>query len=300
MDYLSRLEDEKEAIKEVENGFGVDLLHRLHNLQKIIIVKGAYQLINRRIFGAGEYGSIPVTAPLSSWKGDSLSLSSRNHAYRSVLYATSAQKWRFDGIAGKELDLLLSAAPRHLTSVRITLGEREVSHFSIDTDLLATYISRLYNLESLHLDLRGRVFHEVSMTRAVRTIQDTFETSKMTTSYPKGPFTLRKLRKLSLRYFDSTTRALLSLVARHSATLRDLRLHSISLCAETLELTPLPWPEIFKTIGATTNLEKVVLSGEFLGQSSSSGKWDLDDEPLASAVAAWIMNGGECPLTKEN
>ncbi len=306
--YLALLDEEQAAICEVDR-IGRRFLGDLPSLQKIHVVKGAYHLSNGRICRAGDYDytTIPVTVPLSSWRGDSFSrFSTMDRAYAFLTYAAKATKWRLNGITAADLGKLPAVLPGErltsIRSIRIRLG-RDLAYIYAHTDMFAAFLGYHCNLESLHIDLRGRVVGEYHMTRSIRTIQDTFEIlrSNAKLGYHEGPVTWPKLRKLSLHHFDTTRPALLSLVARHNATLRDLRLHDISLFADNGDdMKSMSWPDVLKTLWATTNLDNLALSGEFLDRSFMIGSWILDDPGLAKAVVDWLVNGGSCPLTNDN
>ncbi|KAJ4983911.1 hypothetical protein SVAN01_10597 [Stagonosporopsis vannaccii] len=138
----------------------------------------------------------------------------------------------------------------------------------------------------------------------MRTIQDTFGTERSTAEAIPSPnvlVTWPKLRKLSLDCFDSSPRALISLVIRHSSTLQDLRLRAIWL-DDTEDTGPTEkhtWREILSVIGASTSLANVNLSGHMRNIQHEDDVWDFDDGEFAHAVANWIISGGKCPLVEE-
>ncbi|KAF2626208.1 hypothetical protein BU25DRAFT_412043 [Macroventuria anomochaeta] len=256
-----------------------------------------------------EHATLPVTVPLSTWRGDSFSRSFPSSLSVAIFDATaSAKKWRIDGLTIQELDMLAFStrdlgadSDNNLTSITIRLSARDKESYpNVPRAWLALFLSRWYGLESICLEFRSRVLRENGLTTSIRKIQDTFEVSKdpLWPCRPEGPVTWTKLRKLSLCHFDSTPKALLSLITRHSSTLRDLRLNAIWLDGEGSVLSAeYSWREIFRSIRATTSLEKVALSGVFRNNSHEDDVWDFNNEGLAKVVASWITNGAECPLT---
>jgi hypothetical protein len=302
--YLDRLDEEKEAVKELVNfGLVFDILTTLRGVQKIRVVNGAYRFSNWRIYRSEHHATVPVAAPLDLWKGDSFSQLNDNSTWIIPITPTTANKLRLEGITGRDLDSLyiVGGVIQHLTSIRIQLGQH-VAGFHYHLHSFPVFLGSQRNLESLHIDLHRRIAGETRTEQSPRTIQDTFEISESGKALPEGPLTWPQLRKLSLRHFDSTTQALVSLVTRHSTTLRDLRLHAIGLCAEQPETTtPASWSDVLRTIEATTTLEHVALSGEFREISNRGGKLDFDDDKdYGRAVASWMVNGGDCPLAKES
>jgi hypothetical protein len=307
--YLSRLADEKNAEKEFGDLF-TEMRNsgfNLPNLQKIHMVKGACQTSNQDSRTMAEHATIPVTVPLDAWKGDSLSSGwSRNFYTRNVAaVAMNVKSWQFDGFFVGDKDLLPTAF--------LCRGEDNKSSFSmtIRPDVQDAsqglhrpwppqFLVRWRYLQSIHIDLGGRMVGANNLTTSMRTIQDTFEVSRNTdvseilVSWPR-------LRRLSLGRFDSTPSALLSLISRHRSTLRDLRLHAIWLQAEgSASSTEYSWRELFKIIGSTTSLENMKLTGEFRDTSTRNEVWDFDNKDLARAMATWMIDGGDCPLANDD
>ncbi|UPX15552.1 uncharacterized protein EKO05_0005996 [Ascochyta rabiei] len=305
--YLFRLEDEKRTNLEFEELCMSSPFPRLGllSLQEVHVVRGAYQLNNRHVCMTEEHDTVPVTAPLSAWRGDTISRSLYTFLMPQIL--STVKRWTFSGVDTKALVRLETYPPMkgmhsELTSMTIRPGARDMAYNSErDTGRLAAYLSKRRDLESLCLILNSRVVLANHTTSFSQTIQDTFEVKKRW-SYQgclEGPITWPKLRKLSLSHFDTNTNALLSLVARHSSTLRDLRLHAISLCVNGEETST--WLQVFRTISSTACLHNVALSGEFrYGDGIRDDVWDFDDKGLANAVTFWIINGGDCPWTDES
>lgn len=109
------------------------------------------------------------------------------------------------------------------------------------------------------------------------------------------------LRKLSLRYFHAEPAELLSLLERHSATLRDLRLHAIHLASDNSGKFPTThWPGLLREANAVLQLEKATVSG-YLRMGSEQSEWDLEaNRTLAATTSRYLVEGGECPLHTED
>ena len=303
--YLSRLKEEKKALQKIKALFyrspspGLDL----PNLQKIHVVRGAYQVTNWQVCRTQELDMLPVTTPLSTWRGDSFSQSCPVDLSTCIaMAAPKARKLRIDGLKRTELNLV-SISSQHvnekskLTSITIRLSNRHpMSSLELTKDWLAPFLAQWCYLESIYLDLG-------QLAGPMQTIDDTFEVPQ-TPDFPRyieGPVTWPKLRKLSLCHFYSSPKALLSLVNRHCSTLRDLRLRAIQLEQKDLEIsTQHSWRDIFQVISATTNLENMVLSGVFRNRNNEDDVWDFDDEHLAGVMAGWVINGREWPLANGN
>ena len=308
--YLSRLADEKKAEEEFGELFGEirGTGFELPNLQKIHMVKGAWQTSNQDSRTIAEHATIPVTVPLSAWKGDSFSSGWSGNFYTKMIVAIAlnVKSWQFDGFFVEDKDLLLPTGfpcPSEKTtssfSMTIRPGVRDASQ-NLHRAWPPQFLVRWRCLESIHIDLGGRMVGANNLTASMRTIQDTFEVcrntnnSEILASWPK-------LRKLSLGRFDSTPSALLSLISRHRSTLRDLRLHAIWLQAEgSASSTEYSWRELFKNIGSITDLENIKLTGEFRDTSTRNDVWDFDNKDLAMAMATWMIDGGDCPLANED
>lgn len=303
--YLSRLQEEKKALQKIKALFyrqpypGLEL----PNLQVIHVVRGAYQVKNWQVCKTRELDMLPVTTPLSTWRGDSLSQSCPVDLSTCIaMAAPKARKLRIDGLMRTELNLV-SISSQHvnekskLTSISIRLSNRHpMSSLELMKDWLAPFLAQWCYLESIYLDLGH-------LAGPIQTIDDTFEVpyNPDFPRYTEGPVTWPALRKLSLCHFYSSPKALLSLVNRHCSTLRDLRLHAMQLIPIELEIsTQHSWRDIFQVISVTTNLENVVLSGVFRNSDDEDDVWDFDDEHLAGDVAKWIINGGDWLLENKH
>ena len=298
--YLSRLEEEKEALQVIKAfSFGPPRTGlQLCNLRTIHVVSGTYQLNKWHVSKTEEHAMLPVTIPLSTWRGDSFSQSLPSILISAIpAAAASAEEWQIDGLTMKELGLLSISSRNYSTNsklasiiIRLDAGP---NYLGVKQAWLASFLGQWRNLESVHLDLGIRTDFPI------QSIEDTFEgTNHLNLSHDlAGPQLWPKLRKLSLWHLYSSPKALLSLISRHSSTLRDLRLHAIWLDGGGLELgTQKFWRGILEVIGATTSLEKMALSGVFRNNNCRSDMWDFDDEHLAMVAAHWTINGGKCPL----
>lgn len=309
--YLTRLEKELEIVQQFKSllmnpsyvGLGLPNLHKIH------VIRGAYQLDNRHVRRIVGHPMLPVGIVLKSWKGDRVS-SCLDAVSRALIFngAVVAKEMYLDGLPIQTLNRhSVGSRYSNLTTIKI---RRDITKDEVTSDTqrhwLPTFLGRWHNLENLSLDLRDRTIRPnhipPEVPRSVRTIQDTFEIArKMTGSGLEGPVIWPKLRRLSLRHFDTTSDALLSLVTRHSSTLRDLGLHDIWLCAEGPDLvTQQSWREVFHDISSATNLDNISVSGMFrYNDGTKRTRLNFDEESRANATTSWIIQGRDCPLADE-
>ncbi|KAH6633314.1 hypothetical protein C7974DRAFT_169278 [Boeremia exigua] len=299
--YLSRVDEERAVTREIQLLTRNKL--RLPNLQATCIVKGAYQLDDRHVSRSqAQAMRLPVTRPLEKWRGDTLTHSVTSaclsisdpvisNTTKCRIFGFTLRKYSETNVASHEQE-----EKTRVTSLKIKLRASEHYRYpprKFQVHAFSTYLVRRPNLESLRLDLHSRIDTTDSAQTA---IQDIFEPTDTSVSPEHHTLaTWPKLRKLSLNHFDSSPRALVSLVTRHSSTLRDLRLKAIWLDNREEEENPVhqTWVEVFRSIGTMTKLDKVVLSGAFRNTSHEDDVWDFDDEKLQSAVADWICDLGK-------
>lgn len=311
--YLSRLEDERSIMQ--ETGIWVNKLwahgkRPLPNLEEVHVIKGHYRIKDRQICTMGESDPFAVTIPLKDWRGDHLS-PEFNLSYATIWRdaAIWAKNWQFNGLTLFELRFVSSYVRSRservdYKSIKIRVAERHCGEGEERyMRALAIFVARSRNLESISLDMsiRSSAAHDAL---DFRTVQNAFEIKDVEEDigWPEGPSRWPKLRTLSLRNFITTADGLLSLVARHSSTLRDLKLHALVLSADGLAeaglVRPGSWLRVLQTISATTPLETVVLSGNFR-YIDNAHSCDFDVKSRAENVAAWMLNGGHCPLPEE-
>jgi len=165
---------------------------------------------------------------------------------------------------------------------------------------LEMFIACLPELESLKLGLENG---QAETTAPLASIRHVFAAE---TTWPK-------LRKLSLSGFSATPETLVSLLSRHSSTLKDLRLCDISWKAgpnDTAEEKPkvplrsiqhCAWPGVLQEIAECLSLKRATVSGT-LGENGDVLGWRLDkkDDGLAADVESYLVSGGQCPLTAHN
>lgn len=319
--YLTRLEEEKVAVQAIHaTALSANGLTRfeLPHLQRVYVLKGTtYQLINGRVCLSHNQATVPVTRPLSKWRGDTFRYSiapSLREALKAV--ASKVSRLRFDGLSIQNHITLVSDTAgitghheiTKLVSLRIRCGLSRSWRLAAERPyLLCGHLNLSPDLETLHIDLlhRYRDYESAPMC-SIRTVQDTFgmEIGRAVTGampIPDLVLTWPKLRKLSLGYFDSSPRALISLVTRHSSTLRDLRLDSIWLDDKgDSGAEKNTWCDIFGIIRTSTALENLALSGRMCNIQHENDAWDFDDEVSARAVANWIVSGGECPWAPDS
>jgi hypothetical protein len=241
---------------------------------------------------------LPVVRPLGKWRGDRLGSQARFASY--IMKAVSnVPKCR---LYGSDKYLLYILRHHHapfptLTSLKVRYCVETLMLLDPSAHRMAR-LSRYPSLESLSLSFHGR-----GRKNAISwvNVHDLFEPPDYPGHPPKSPFIWHKLRKLSLSHLDTSPRPLLALVARHSSTLRDLRLQAMYLGPDYTE-TSKPdvrhtWRDVFSSIGSTTSLDKVRLAGEFGNKILQNDIWDFDQGNLATVVAEWIIQGGECPIT---
>ncbi|KAF1931432.1 uncharacterized protein M421DRAFT_347309 [Didymella exigua CBS 183.55] len=298
--YLSRLEEEKAVVEEIAVG---DI--RLPKLRKCYVVRGAYRLKDHpmsRLYGQGK---LPITSPLSAWRGDSFSQAPNGQMLaplRRLLPSAAPDviKWRLGGLSALELSLF---SPKNhvknpdVSSFRIWFGMSDCVR--TPHGIPPRYFDQWPNLESLTLDLGNRTPAARYNTAAtLQTIQHIFGVggrSAAATNALESAFRWPRLRKLSLGHFDSTPEALTSLIARHGSTLRDLRLHAVWLRHEHPGNNEVSiassWQDVFRSIGVSTNLDRLKLSGLFCNDSIQEDDWNFDVVELGSHIATWIMKG---------
>lgn len=302
--YLSRLEEEKVFMEEVASS-----VIQLPNLQKVRIVRGAFHVHNCHVCRVYQDVKLPITAPLSAWRGDSFSsMHNINKLIPQGLQpsvATNVIKWRLDGLTETNF--------RFHYSVNTVENHSMVSLKVLDLPLLYgwaairpslrfhRYLSLWHNLECLEMRSRMPVVNEE--TNTLPDIQLYFGPSLPAQGspipyQPTASLIWQRIRKLILAHFQSTPEALVSLVSRHCSTLRDLRLHAISFRKDTRSgvLTRWDWQMIFRSIGAPANLDNLNLSGLFIHEFYQDGGWDFDTGDLGIHVATWIMHG--CPSSQ--
>ena len=239
---------------------------------------------------------IPVVRPLGKWRGDRLELPARfplcviravSQVPKCRLYGSDKNLIYFHQYRDRPLPTLTSLKVRYCVGTPML---RDLSAHRMAN--LSSYPS----LESLSLSFHGRGRKDaISWVK----VQDVFAHP----DYPRHPpkFIWHKLRKLSLSHLDTSPRPLLALVARHSSTLRYLRLQAMCLGPDYTEISKPDvrhtWRYVFSRIGSTTSLDKVRLAGEFGNKIRQHDIWDFDQGNLATIVAEWIIRGGECPIT---
>lgn len=327
--YLSRLEEEKAAATKIlvllfrhegslpPLGSFVDVM--LPGLRKVYILKGtSCQLENGRVRWLDRRDMLPVTRPLDIWRGDSVRRGSELNEVPAIFaVASNTTKLRIDGVNIRDYNRVRSSNLQISDRCNAVSGgySSAFKHVSLRIRCPAPYsrfghsnpthlyelLRRWIHIEALRFDLQKRCGDGTTMTAlpySIRTIQDTFEIKEVAIRTADSLVTWPKLRKLSLGFFDSSPRALLSLVTRHSPTLRDLRLQHIWLddTKETGAVEQRTWREVFDAIRRSTKLEKVALSGLFRNNQHEEDVWDFANETFARAVAHWIISGGQCPL----
>ena len=309
--YLSRLEGERVMIEEISS-FGITL----PNLQKVQIVRGAVEVEDRHVRRLPSDAKLPITAPLSGWRGDSFSV--WNDINKLIPHgcqpsaATKITKWRLGGLT---ITNFLEHCKGNLTKnsnvTSVKIRDLPISGSSISTEQsyrFRRYVSLWHNLESLDLHFQIPVGNHPTTKRL--NVQQCFGRVVPPPNWPFqpliAPLIWQRLRKLSLAHILSLPEELISLVDRHASTLRDLRLCAIAFCGSRRLNVPAPLTlrEIFQRIGEATNLDNLNLSGLFLYRLYRNDigaghprpirihdQWDFDTGGLGDHVAAWIMEG---------
>jgi hypothetical protein len=297
--YLSRLEEEKAAIKEIAIGN-----IQFPNLRKFQLARGVFQGENRNGYQLRQRGEQPITAPLSEWRGDGFScasnLSMLCRTGHQPIFGANITKWRLDGL--READFCWRQMTGSIMNpgvisfkMRNILPARIRSRFLQD---LRERVCRWRDLECLDLHFHERISATNATPKSPPNLEDCFgvcELSSVDRDSPESPLTWQRLRKLSLAHLSSTPEALISLVSRHSSTLRDLRLHALYISRSSPEgkeaSIQSSWQEVFRGIGASTTLEKLKLSGLFRNLGILNDDWNFCVGEFGDRVAAWIMRG---------
>ncbi len=298
------------------------------NVRKLYILNGEFELTPR---GARKVKIEPLFSskddPTVLKRGEALSKYSitasparpDGQALKALVGAPELpiQKLRINalGLIALEHFEILTSTFRNLTSLRLRFlvrwetdtnpwhtatYEPRITQNYMRRGYLKNFLKGLLNLESLRLDLGEHYFDERMESApwiAHSRIDDVFCTEH----------TWPSLRKLSLRFFDTTYSALASLLERHGATLKDLRLHNIFMERDDTHnaYTWKMWVELLQKIQSTTHLEKVVLSGTLGLRDKVAGDekqaWNLPARrDLTLATAQYLVHGGECPLNEFN
>lgn len=295
--YLLRLDEEKAVAYEI--GFG-DL--RLPNVRKVHVVRGAYRLENHRVSLLHGNAKLPVTAPLSTWRGDSFSPAPNVSMLIPILshqfVATGITKWRIDGLREQDLNCVLiknHVRNSGVTSFKIRYGPPQSGSTTGAFSHRLHQFDKMPNLESLELHSYYCTLVAGNAREVLPTMQDLFGIVRPPAAVQRELLTWQRLRKLSLRCFSSTPGEFLSLVTRHSSTLRDLRLHAMllrhKLSAKDEAAAPSSWQQVFRSFATFTKLDQLQLSGLFRNDSIENDDWDFDAGALGDHVAAWIMKG---------
>ena len=288
-----------------------DWTSRLPNLQKVYVsLNNSCPLQESRVCQLlGDYCHLcsssddqwlPIVRPLDKWRGDRLG--SQGTLVSHIIKALSnVPKCRLYG-SGKNL---LSILRNHvlfptLTSLKVRYCVENIRLLDPSAGRMG-HLSCYPSLESLSMSFHGRGRKDAISWVTVQDLFEPLEKRELSRHPPKCPFIWKKLRKLSLSHLDTSPRALLALVAGHSSTLRYLRLQAMCLGPDYTEISEpavrQTWRDVFSSIGSTTSLEKVRLAGKFHNNHHEDDVWDLDQGNLATVVADWIIQGGECPIT---
>ncbi|KAF1941347.1 hypothetical protein EJ02DRAFT_455282 [Clathrospora elynae] len=170
---------------------------------------------------------------------------------------------------------------------------------------LRDFLAKLHHLESLKIDLDSSLEHDDLISR--------LSPSKFDDVIGLD-YTWTKLRKLSPSHFYASQHAFLSLLERHSSTLKDLRLRDIVLRESIGFLTDATigfsgedegvidhdWRQVLQRIAEILDLEQAKLSG-LLGVNESGDEWILEENnELTAATARYLTKGGQCPLNATN
>jgi hypothetical protein len=202
---------------------------------------------------------------------------------------------------------------RHLTYIIRSRPALRLGH-------LRNFIISLSHLECLRLDLDSTHEHQC------------IPLFKQPPSTIKGIFGLEytwpKLRTLSLCHFSASLESLLSLLERHSSTIKDLSLRNTSLDEDSevmnadewfqseynnapgsglgaeaklsMDAVHRAWPYVLPRLRDTLRLERATLSG-ILGVKCHGDGWNLDqDTKLAAATEDYLIRGGQLPLDTSN
>jgi hypothetical protein len=243
---------------------------------------------------------LPVVRPLGEWRGDRLGPQG-TFVSHIIKAASNVPKYRLYGSNKNVLSILTNHGPLPtLTSLKVRYCVQDLEFYDPSSNRMAR-LSRYPSLESLSLSFHGRDRKSRITWVTVQELFEPVEERELPGHPPKCPFIWHKLRKLSLGHLDTSPRALLALLAGHSSTLRDMRLQAMFLGPDYTEIGESAvrhtWRDVFSSIGSTTSLKKVRLAGEFGNKICPDDIWDFDQGNLATVVAEWIIQGGECPIT---
>lgn len=298
--YLLRLEKEKALYEEIPTS-----VIRLPNLQKVHIVRGAFVVKERHVHRLNQDSRLLITAPLSEWRGDSISeryninqLIPRGFG---LSVSTNITRWRLDGLTEQNFKFLRNMKYTENRSV-ISLRMRNLPCPKARTrmsplDYVHRCLSLWHDLESLELhfqkpvaDAQGSALPDITHYFGPATPLQGFSVPDTR----EHPLTLQRLRKLSLAHFTSSPGALILLVSRHSSTLRDLRLHGLKLRRSTNpDSRPSSWKRVFRELGRSADLDKLRFSGLCRNLDHEDDDWDFDAHELGNHVAAWVLKGAE-------
>lgn len=326
--YLDRIEDEKTA-KTKQNL--ADILSGFANLHKLHVLNGGLIPAQRGAKKSSDFVQ-PLQPPTEVYRGQGLyHLSSRpnnshrpgRHAFASIRSFRSMDwsltKLRLDAICwsvfllpGGSFLSLQGVTSLHLV-ITLRFDNRQQDDSTHDDDIntsvrphlrrsqntlrrrhLTGFLMELPKLRSLKLAF-DEPFHEeclLAMKPTMTTIHHIFSEDH----------TWPDLHKLSLRNIGTKPDALLSLMRRHSGTLKTLGLHDINFeeSKPSIEYEMQP-AQLFEEMQEFLCLERAQLSGQFgFGRVLGHSVWNLNDPALASATAQYLVKGGTCPLDCSN
>lgn len=299
--YLLRLDEEKALCEEIPASAVI-----LPNLQKVHIIRGAFVVKERHVYRLNQDAKLPITAPLSAWRGDSIS--ERNNINQLIprgfglSVSTNITRWRLNGLTEPNLKFLRNMKYTENSNV-ISLRMRNLPCPKVRTrtspiDYIHRCLSQWQDLESLELHFQVSTTNAEESTLSDITHYFGSATPAQDPPVPetqKYPLTLQRLRKLSLAHLTSSPGALIFLVGTHASTLRDLRLHGLRLRQSTdADARSSSWKRVFRELGAgSAKLDDLRLSGLFENLDHRDDEWDFDTHGLASHVTVWVLKGAE-------
>ncbi|USP81665.1 uncharacterized protein yc1106_08939 [Curvularia clavata] len=314
--YLDKMDDEKQARRDPSF---LNPLERFHNLHKIYMVHGQLVSTHQGFKKVSDEVDSASAEPISLRRGEGMNdigNKTGNEAFESLLKITipPLRKLKLDRIhytnfASRPVSQFANLS--NLTSLTIKITVRadrwnrfaRVDHWGRpiwgpDTEwergtglsVLQLFLQELRHLECLKIDLEsGNAKMEYSVRKPLATIENVFGTD----------WTWPRLRKLSLCHFYATPETLLSLLATHRKTLRDLRLRNIELTTEfgsVAVLDEYSWPQILQYIAGCLDLQRTTVSGQLATEKRNQVSWDLDANPeFAGAISDYLIHGGDCP-----